>query len=597
MGPEHAAEFHPDLTWLQAARRVELFGSLRGHVVAVLFWRLACVHSLHALGDLVRLQEQFPAQPFAVVGIHVPHLPAERDAERVRACLRRHGLTCAVALDPERLAAAAYRAEGWPFLVLVDAKGQVRFRGRGEPQVAALQQAVDALLHEARAGGALAAVPFVAVADHMPAAPTGLRFPSRMVADGADRLWLADTGQHRLLHVDAATGRVLRTVGDGRPGRGDGDPERARFRLPQGLCRIADGLLVADTGNHALRLVDSHGEVRTVCGNGERSADRYGGGFGEQQGLCSPVDVCHDGTSVRVAMAGAHQLWSFDPDTTAAMAWLGTGVQRLGDGGEDACFSQPRGLAAAPGRLWVADAGNGAVRVVDLAHGTVTTPHRGLQGPAALVVWQDDLLVADALAATVWRLPQAGGPGEVLLDASHGLVSPEGLLVRGSELWIADAGAHRILAVDLAAADPPASLREVVLHGVAPVARATVDAAVTLAQVSLCAWSDVTLWLRPPAAAASRWPHGTRLGLRASNDSGAVLTANLEREVTVAGSLVRIDDVPIAEPGEGVLRLHLHGPIDGPPGESPVRLRCLLPVRAAGDGALEARLEPERPQW
>ena len=111
--------------------------------------------------------------------------------------------------------------------------------------------------------------------------PTGLTF--RTVAEDAlrgahdlflaalhnkpasDELWdvmrhvyVADSNHHRILVVDAATGRVSDVVGSGAPGFGDGGFDTARFDQPQGMALSGDGstLYVADLGNHAIRAID-----------------------------------------------------------------------------------------------------------------------------------------------------------------------------------------------------------------------------------------------------------------------------------------------------------------------------------------------------
>lgn len=583
---EPAPDFPTELQWLQATSRLH-WPVLRGHVVAVLFWRMGCRHSRNALSDLGALQRSLAGQPFALIAVHTPHREAERDPDRVRAFLQLHGLPCAIALDPDRLAWRTFAATGWPFLVLVDDAGQVRFRGRGEPNATALAAAVSALLPSAPA-----AQPFVPAILPRPRAPSGLCFPGRLCA-GAGRIWLSDTGHHRVLEIDEQTLAVVRAFGNGEAGFTDGGPDAARFCRPRGLCLAGGNILVADAGNHALRSIDPKlGNVCTVCGDGDRSPDRYGGGFGTMQGLCEPVDLGDDGTSLRVCQSGQNQLWTFDPGTQSASVWLGTGSEALRDGGEDACFSQPEGLWAdrEAGELWVADSGNGALRSVD-GHAAVRTRVQGLGRPAAIAGHRGDLIVADPWQRAVLRVARADGSVQRLVGAEHGLVAPEGLLVREDELLIADAGAHRLLALDLSAA--ATTLREVNLRDVPLPYEAPLYESVDFAEVSVCALTEIVLWLRPPPVIAQRWPDGSRLAWFASLDS-ETLPAEPRNDAQVTKGLVRIDGVAIGPPGVHVLRLELRGPLLPDGTTAPVSLRCTLPVVAAGDGALEVRVEPAR---
>jgi DNA-binding beta-propeller fold protein YncE len=81
----------------------------------------------------------------------------------------------------------------------------------------------------------------------------------------ADGVLVADTYNHRLRHLDPATGRVRRWTGSGRPGHVDGAAQAACFYEPGGLSATGRHAYVADTNNHAVRVVDlASGEVQTL---------------------------------------------------------------------------------------------------------------------------------------------------------------------------------------------------------------------------------------------------------------------------------------------------------------------------------------------
>jgi thiol-disulfide isomerase/thioredoxin len=81
----------------------------------------------------------------------------------------------------------------------------------------------------------------------------------------AELLLVADTYNHRIKHLDPATGRVWSWTGAGQPGHVDGAPSVARFYEPGGLSATGRHVYVADTNNHAVRVADlASGEVRTL---------------------------------------------------------------------------------------------------------------------------------------------------------------------------------------------------------------------------------------------------------------------------------------------------------------------------------------------
>src|SRR5205085_8730705 len=78
-----------------------------------------------------------------------------------------------------------------------------------------------------------------------------------------DKLLIADTYNHRIKLLDPATRSVKTFAGSGKPGQTDG--ATPSFYEPGGLAVANDRLYVADTNNHAIRVVDlKTKETRTL---------------------------------------------------------------------------------------------------------------------------------------------------------------------------------------------------------------------------------------------------------------------------------------------------------------------------------------------
>ncbi len=77
------------------------------------------------------------------------------------------------------------------------------------------------------------------------------------------KLYIADTYNHKLKILDLKTGRTASYLGNGKPGYEDG--KTAQFYEPAGISALGDKLYVADTNNHRVRVVDvSSGDVGTL---------------------------------------------------------------------------------------------------------------------------------------------------------------------------------------------------------------------------------------------------------------------------------------------------------------------------------------------
>ena len=88
------------------------------------------------------------------------------------------------------------------------------------------------------------------------------------VAQHAGRLYVADTYNSKIKGLDPATRRVTTLWGGDSRGLVDGPGPTARFNEPEGLSIAGSRLYIADTNNHAIRVVDladPAGPVQTVA--------------------------------------------------------------------------------------------------------------------------------------------------------------------------------------------------------------------------------------------------------------------------------------------------------------------------------------------
>ena len=80
-----------------------------------------------------------------------------------------------------------------------------------------------------------------------------LQHPLGLLANG-DKLFIADTYNHKIKELDPKHERVTSLFGTGKPGQADG--AAPSFYEPGGLAQANGKLYIADTNNHAIRVVD-----------------------------------------------------------------------------------------------------------------------------------------------------------------------------------------------------------------------------------------------------------------------------------------------------------------------------------------------------
>jgi thiol-disulfide isomerase/thioredoxin len=460
--PVRAPEFPDHLVWLNSEKRLQLRQDLQGRVVLLDFWTYCCINCVHMLPDLGRLEREFADEPLSVIGVHSPKFENERKPRNVHKALDRLGISHPVAVDADREVWSAYAVGAWPTMILVDGRGYVREEMRGEVPIDELRRKIRRLLDET---GLAAPAPSVRIAD--PETRT-LRFPGKVEAD-AERLYIADSGNHRILVCDHS-GKVLTVLGGTEPGHEDGRYDRARFCDPQGMS-AGDGVLwVADRGNHLVRQVQMNlWWVKTVAGTGKLGTTR--GAVDPKRplsiGLRSPWDVHLVDRHLIIAMAGSHQIWLYDIEKNEVGAWAGSGVEDHIDGPmQQAAFAQPSGLSQVGPWLMIADTEVSSLRAIDMRKGEAQTLTGGglfdfgdqdgdaetmaFQHPMDLAVVDQDLYVADTYNHKIKAVNLPTMQARTLVgNGRPGILDePAGICAVGDRLLVADTNHHRVVWVD-----------------------------------------------------------------------------------------------------------------------------------------------------
>jgi thiol-disulfide isomerase/thioredoxin len=463
-----APELHGRGGWIHTGDKELRLAELRGRVVLLDFWTSGCVNCLHVLDELRALEERHP--DLVVLGVHSPKFPHESEHAAVLDAMERYAVTHPVLDDAGRDAWDQYAVRAWPTLVLIDPEGYVVTRLAGEGHGPELDRLIAELESEHAAKGTLRRGddPYVPPDPE----PTVLRFPGRALVLPSGNVLVSDTTRHQLVEFGPGGRCVRRRIGEGGRGAVDGSEDRAQFDEPQGMALLPDGTVaVADSGGHRLRRLDPEtGRVTTLAGTGRpwRRGDAERGP-GRRVNLSSPWDLAWWRDRLWIAMAGIHQLWTYDPEDGTVEAVVGTREEGLLDGpAAQALLAQPSGLAAAGDRLWFADAESSSVRWLD-ADGIVrTAAGTGLfsfgfqDGPVDRALFQHPLAVTalpdgsvavcDAYNDAVRRLDPVTGQVGTL---AGGLREPTGAVLAGDLLLVVESAAHRLTPVPL----PPAALR------------------------------------------------------------------------------------------------------------------------------------------
>lgn len=370
-GDMPAPEFPVGLDWLNTERPLTL-AELRGKVVLLDFWTYGCINCQQIIPDLEALENEF-GDALVVIGVHSAKFTAEGNTDAIRQVVLRYGIEHPVINDVDFTTWNLWGAQAWPTVVLIDPAGKVVGGHAGEGIYPIFQPVVASLIEEFGKQGTIDTSPLELQLEAEGRPDTVLSFPGGVLVDDENsRLFVADTNHHRIVVADLESGQALAVYGSGSPGYEDG--LAGSFRSPHGMVLTDDGeLLVADTGNHALRAIDLRsGLVSTVAGTGQKGTFPTIGGAGTTTALYSPWALERIGSDIWVAMAGSHQLWKLNLVSGEISPAVGNGREGVTGGDwSNAQLAQPSGLVVSSSRLYFVDSESSSIRYADLDHETV----------------------------------------------------------------------------------------------------------------------------------------------------------------------------------------------------------------------------------
>lgn len=473
-GTVDAPEFPDGLEWINTAEPVTL-NSLKGKVVVLDFWTYGCVNCIHILPDLERLEAEY-ADELVVIGVHSAKFTNEAETGNLRDIVQRYGIEHPVVNDKDFEVWGSWGANAWPTVAVIDPSSRVVGIRAGEGVYEAVEPVVAGLVAEFDAQGAIDRRPieFALEADTAPDRP--LSYPGKVLA-AEGRLFVSDTGHHRILEIDPDTGDVLAAYGDGTRGDRDGVALEASFNSPQGIALDGDTLYVADTNNHLIRAIDlASGEVATVVGTGEQGWPPSTGPL-LSTAISTPWDIDLRSGVLYFANAGTHQIWTADPDLDETGPLIGSAIEGTINGAfVEAQLAQPSSVTISDdGRLFFADSESSSIRVGDLEREETALVVGGdanlfefgdvdgiwnmarLQHPLGTAVDGDTLYVADTYNSKLKRVDLVNSEITTWLGDEAGWADgsdprfnePGGLSLGDGVLYVADTNNHAIRVVDL----------------------------------------------------------------------------------------------------------------------------------------------------
>ena len=461
-------------SWLNTEKPLSL-AALKGKIVLLDFWTYGCINCIHIIPDLKRLEAKYPNN-LVVIGVHSGKFDNEKETENIRKIILRYEVEHPIVNDADFKIWEQYAVRAYPTQILIDPNGYIVKQFVGEGHFAETDNAIAETIADSRKKGQLNEQPLKFALERAKVGDLPLAFPGKVLADEkSKRLFIADSNHNRIV-VTNLEGKLISTIGNGKAALADGNFETASFYRPQGLFLEGDTLYVADTENHAIRLINLQTKsIETIAGNGKQAAFRSVGGNAKTSALSSPWDLVKVGSALYIAIAGTHQIWKLDFEKQTVAPFAGTGAEARFDAAiAEAAFGQPSGIVSDGKKMWIADSESNIIREIDLRAETVETLVGGdlyefgdrdgaeddvlLQHPLGVALYDGKILIADtynhkiklldAEKRTVETFLGTGKSGQTDGKAAT-FYEPGGLSAAGGKLFIADTNNQAIRVVDL----------------------------------------------------------------------------------------------------------------------------------------------------
>jgi DNA-binding beta-propeller fold protein YncE len=190
------------------------------------------------------------------------------------------------------------------------------------------------------------------------------------IVDGT--LFIAMAGPHQLWSHEIGSNDIGVFAGTGREDILDGPLDESALAQPSGISSDGEFIYVADSEGSSIRKVsvDPKGKVTTIAGAHDLPSGRTLFEFGDRDGVGSearlqhPLGVHYSNGKVFVADAYNHKIKVIDVATREVTTWSGTGT--AGAGLAPLQLHEPAGMTISGDTLYVADTNNHRIVTIDL---------------------------------------------------------------------------------------------------------------------------------------------------------------------------------------------------------------------------------------
>ncbi len=466
----------PDQKWLNLSKPI-IDEDLKDRVILLHFWNRSCISCIATLFDIKKLEQKF-GNKLLVIGIYSAKFDSEKNYQLIENAVLKHDITHPILVDDDLKIWNNFKIKAWPSFVLINPHGNEVETYVGENSVVEMSRDVKKIISRYRYR--LNSNPLPITPEKYNKIGNVLRFPSKLAYSSSlsyksrqySAIFISNSGQNNIV-ISALNGDIIEKIGGAEEGLVDGIFDDATFNSPSGILFNDNKLYVADSGNHALRVIDfKEGLVKTLVGSGVKG-DVISDATAIDAALVnlsSPSDVefFPDKNTIAISNSGTNQILLYHLKDHKISVLAGSGKEGMLDGkGRASSLAQTSDMSAFQGKLYFLDALTSSLRVVDKSGDVKTLIGQGekfghangakekalMQHPLALTVDNSGVYIADSFNHRIRKYDFSskqirdlvGAESDDDFGAKTRFDSPEGIISIANNFYISDSGNNRLL--------------------------------------------------------------------------------------------------------------------------------------------------------
>ncbi len=425
--------------WFNLTRPLQI-SDLEDRVILLHFWSYSCVSCIESLPKIKELQKEYGSK-LVIIGIHSPIFSSEKDYDVVKKAILRHDINYPVINDPLRRIWQDFAIKEWPSFIVINPYGVVKNRFEGKNNIEKLNKYLASLIKKYKFQISRDSLPILLEKynniGNVLSFPTKLAFANNFTYKTRQLpvIFVANTGQNSI-SVSTLTGETLLKIGNSKAGLVDGSFDVVSFNSPQGLLFEDNKLYVADTGNHAIRVVNfKEAKVQTIIGNGIRGDIIQDSDVdGKTIALSSPTDIefFPDNNNLVISNSGTNQILLYNINEQDISVFAGNGKEGVADGKyPENSLAQTADMSVYANKLYFVDALSSTLRSINE------------EGEIKTLIKSNNEKAIDGNSSEFAT--------EKVIDSTNQnqhLQSPRGLIVDDTGIYIADSHNNRLRKYD-----------------------------------------------------------------------------------------------------------------------------------------------------